>query len=234
MSNYFQEFSRGEKRSEFQRLGPATRTGTRVTFLPDKQIFSRIRFDSGVIERKFTELALPLPKLRFVIRDHRITIIGRPTGFLSLLDGVPLVGGSPFQVDQVRGDVRIQVVAAWHPKETDSQVESYANIVRTTGGGTHVDGLLRGLSRGLRKALGAGGGAARLRREALRRGLRGCVCVRLTDVEYGDPTRDRLDTPRVSILVSKCVAEAFAEYLRGEAELLAHLVCTRTTPSTQA
>jgi DNA gyrase subunit B len=106
-----------------------------------------------------------------------------------------------------------------------TSLESFANVMRTTEGGTHVDGLLRGLVSGVRQALPD---ACRgRRREDIERmltsGLSAVVCVRLDDPEYGRPTKDRLSSPRVAAVVERCIAAPFAAYLRSEPVLLARL-----------
>jgi len=106
-----------------------------------------------------------------------------------------------------------------------SQLESFANIERTTGGGTHVRGMLNGLARGLRAGAPQtcrGKGLAQLTR-AISVGLNAVVCVRLNDPEYQSPTRDRLGNPDVEVAVRECVSEAFAEHVRGDPQLLSRL-----------
>ena len=221
--HYRQRFAKGRKASELERLGPTTRHGTRVSFLPDSEIFGVCQFDRPKIEQKLVELAMPLPTLTFSFSDHRSNTIRRPTGFLSLVEDCDLLGESVFHIDQEVDGVRIEAVVAW-TRSAEERIESYANYCRTMGGGTHEDGLLLGLREGLRLAVDDATNWNERDEEAeLRQGLTAAVCVRLADVQYDSPTRSQLGTSRVTKLVHCVVAREFAAYLRREPELLEHL-----------
>ncbi|MCA9642403.1 MAG: hypothetical protein H6718_24160 [Polyangiaceae bacterium] len=221
--HYRQRFARGFKASELERLGTTERRGTRMSFLPDAEIFSECSFSRRKIEQKLVELALALPTVSFSLCDRRAEIIRRPSGFRSLVEGKGDFSASPFCVHQEVDGVRIEAVAAWSDTGT-AQIESYANYCRTSGGGTHEEGLFLGLREGLRLAAEDVTNWSECAEEAeLRRGLTAAVCVRLADIEYDSPTRSQLATRRVGSLVHRLVAREFAAYLRGEPALLEHL-----------
>jgi DNA gyrase subunit B len=130
-----------------------------------------------------------------------------------------------FKASQTIGTILVDVAARWGPRP-GSSVESFANVQRTTDGGTHVRGFVLGLVAGLRAvAADACVGRTGTQIEAtVRSGLTAVISVRLNDPSYGEPTKTRLVTPEAEAAVEVCVAEAFAEFLQGEPELHTRLV----------
>lgn len=126
-------------------------------------------------------------------------------------------------VSDVIGDISIEAAMEWREQQWSS-VESYANIRRTTDGGTHVAGLLNGLAAGLRDATPHRCAKRPIRglREAIRHGLHAVICVRLHDPTYDRPTLGRLTTPEAEAAVSTAMRRAFARHLRESPALLEH------------
>lgn len=228
-SHFRQRFERGQAVSALDRIAATRRTGTRITFLPDSEIFSLTSFDTGVIGRRLEELTYLLPGLEVTLQDHRQLHFHHPRGVAAWVDAQlrvdPNVTPSrTFEVQEQLEDIRVEAAASWG-NQWHHALESFANINRTTAGGTHDRGLLLGMVAGLRSAAPE---ACRRKRTAkieaaLSSGLVAIVCVRLDDLEFGDPTRSRLATPRVRDIVKKVVAKSFDVYLRQEPELLRRL-----------
>lgn len=142
-------------------------------------------------------------------------LLGRMRGALAPVGGMLVV-------DQLVGQIRVEVAVEWLPYR-GSKVESYANIERTTEGGTHVQGLIGGLVEALREAVPAWKTRPRKKlAAAVSRGLHAVVCVRLNDPTYGAPTRSRLMTPEAKSAVSSAVRTAFTAFVQSNAALLEH------------
>jgi DNA gyrase subunit B len=206
-------------------VGPSTRTGTGVSFQPDPAIFSDPWFNAGVIAARLRELAWLLPTLTLTFQDRREHVFCEPRGLAAFLErtrrGLVPIGNSLF-VEQLVGEIRVEAAVEWLPCRW-SMVESYANIERTTEGGTHVEGLVEGLAEALRDVLPAWKARQKKKSiEAVNRGLHAIICVRLHDPTYGEPTKSRLTTPEAKRAVSSAVRAAFAAFVRCNASLLEH------------
>ncbi|MFN0053026.1 MAG: ATP-binding protein [Planctomycetales bacterium] len=220
-----QRFERGKAVSGLESLGPTFRTGTRVMFQPDPLIFTDPWYNAGIIAARLRELACLLPGLTFTFDDRREHVFHEPRGLRALLERtrsgfVPVAG--TLLVDQTIGKIRVEAAIEWLPCRW-STVESYANIERTTEGGTHVEGLVDGLARALRDVVA--GWKEKTRKsttEAVRRGLHAIVCVRLNDPHYGGPSRNCLGTPEAKTAVSTAVRTAFARFLCDADALIKH------------
>lgn len=221
--HHAQRFERGFAVSRVEKVGPTTRTGTRISLLPDSTIFSDTWFNAGTISSRLRELACLLPALTFTFQDRREHVFCEPRGLAAFLErtrrGLTPIGGT-LVVDQLVSQIRVEIAVEWLPCRWP-MVESYANIERTTEGGTHVQGLKDGLAAALRDRL-PGLDDQKLS-EAVGRGLHAIVCVRLQDPNYGGPTRDRLVTPEARSAVSSAARAAFAKFVRSNALLLGHL-----------
>lgn len=222
-----QRFERGYAKSPLEVVEPSARTGTRLSFLPYPTIFERPWLHPGTLVERLRELAWLLPALTLSFEDRRNHVFHAPRGLRAYLEharkGATAIGDA-LSIDETVGAIRVEVAAEWlvHPWAAVG-VESYANIERTTEGGTHVRGLLDGLAAGLRDV--APGMKRRPKGEvvaAIERGLNAVVCVRLNDPKYGAPTKARLETPEARAAVAGVVRTAFAALLRESPSLVEH------------
>ncbi|WP_437534920.1 ATP-binding protein [Sorangium sp. So ce726] len=223
--HHTQRFERGFAVSRLEKVGPSTRTGTGISIQPDPAIFSDPWFNAGAIAARLRELAWLLPTLTLSFQDRREHVFREPRGLVVFLErtrrGLVPIENALF-VEQIVGEIRVEAAVEWLPCNW-STVESYANIERTTDGGTHVQGLVEGLAEGLRDALPTWKARPKKKAtEAVNRGLHAIVCVRLHEPIYGEPTKSRLTTPEAKRAVSSAVRGAFAAFVRCNASLLGH------------
>lgn len=224
-----QYFERGLAVSVLRDIGVADASGTRILFAPDPEIFSTAWLDPGPVLARLKEMSFLFPRLTLGFRDRREHSFHEPDGLAAYFKTSAAFAGDDltakvFMCASSAESIGVEVVAMWS-KRAGTSLESFANVTRTTEGGTHVDGLLRGLVAGARRALpDACRGLRRTRIErALTCGLQAAVCVRLDDPEYGRPTRDRLMSPHVATVVEQCVAGHFSDHLVSEPALRAYL-----------
>lgn len=224
-----QRFERGLAVSTLHAIGSTETTGTRIVFAPDPEIFEGVWLNPGAVLTRLEEMSCLFPRLTLAFEDRRRHAFHKPDGLASYVRASGMFRGEAlpaamFLFASSAESILVEVAATWYGSPGTS-LASFANVMRTTDGGTHVDGLLHGLTAGVRMALPD---ACRGRpREDIERvlesGLNAVVCVRLDDPEYGRPTKDRLSTPRVTAVIERCIAEPFARYLRSEPVLLARI-----------
>jgi DNA gyrase subunit B len=220
-----QRFARGIATSAIVDCGACDRPGTRLSFLPDPTIFTGSSLDGSSVLERLTELSFLLPRLTVRFTDRRVHVLHQPAGLAGHLEatGGRATAGSTFRVTEVVEDVEIDIAARWG-SHGNGGVQSFANVERTTDGGTHVKGLLAGLSEGLKQATPRLGDLSpKARRIAVSRNLSALVCVRLNDPTYDQPTKSRLTTPRIQRIVKAVVARHFATFLKQTPILLAEL-----------
>lgn len=161
--------------------------------------------------------------MTLTFQDRREHVFREPRGLSVFLErtrrGLAPIGGT-LLVDRLVSEIRVEAAIEWLPSRW-STVESYANIERTTSGGTHVEGLVEGLAQALRDAVPAWKGRPKKdATEAVSRGLHAVVCVRLHNPTYGEPTKSRLVTAEAKSAVCSAVRAEFAGFVQGNASLI--------------
>ncbi|MDI1479310.1 ATP-binding protein [Polyangium sp. y55x31] len=229
-THYRQRYERGVPCGPLEAVESTHRTGTTITFLPDPTIFSDPWFNAGTITARLQELAYLVPSLKLSFADHRKHEFHEPRGLRAFVErtrhpGMPIPG--TLTVEERVGEILVEAAMNWRDGPwSSSSIDSYANIERTTDGGTHVQGLLTGLALGLRDVEGS-----RVRKRPLKqlrgivsRGLHAVVCVRLRDPTFDAPTKSRLMTSAVAKAVSGVVRRAFVAELQNNLELRRHCI----------
>jgi DNA gyrase subunit B len=182
---------------------PSTRTGTRVRFRPDPEIFANACVPRVALTRHLEDLSFLAPGLALTW-----TLAGDAQAAHGLAGRVAI--GAHCAVADVAqhrgtyetpgGPVDVEVALAWRTvpgyDEGKARIDSFVNLQRSREGGTHVDGMLDGI--------------ARAHGEVERRGLVAAVSVVLADVKFGNPSRDRLVTPEVREIVAQATAAALS------------------------
>lgn len=214
-----QRYERGVPTGRLEIVGPAGRPGTTVRFLPDPSVFPSTWIDSEPLARRLRELAALFPSLTLSLLDRRRHVFHSPAGIGALLPKAPR-GCSTLRTlelgEHVDG-IRVDAVLAWRNDDAPPVVESYANVERTSEGGTHVAGLLEGLALGLLDVEPDWPGLTPTwARTIVTTGLAAVVRVTLADPSFAGPTRDKLDTREVGKVVSQVVRKAFVAAFRGE------------------
>lgn len=227
---YRQRFERGVAQRAEVTDDAAAASGTSITFLPDGAIFGASALDTTRVIDRLTELGRLSPGLALTFEDRRCHVLSEPRGLEAF---VADLGASPFggsrhsalcRIAGAHGPIGVDAALRWELDERAQSIRSFANLDRTTGGGTHVRGFLRGLVDAVRFAMPETHGHARAAlRKALRSGLNAVVRVRLHDPKFFGSRRARLINGDVAVAVRLIVAREVAAWLAGQTELRGHL-----------
>ena len=204
-------------------IGRSDRTGTRVTFRPDRALFGTLAFDRRLIADRLRELAALHAGVRIGFEDDRVgsrDAYWCPAGTADHVrhlsaDDAPLTDVIAFR----RADPARQLWidgAVQHVNRPGRTVLSYANDWPTTCG-THVAGLHAGIGEAYGRWAERAGVMvdARARRlGGLWRGLVAVVAVRMPEPSYARCTKDELNNPAVRPFVAAAVADALNHHLR--------------------
>jgi DNA gyrase subunit B len=249
---YEMEFERGVVTRELYEVGPipkdATRTsGTRVTFMPDSEIFDDTTFSAETLINRIRELSFLNPgvTIRFLDERQGEGHDNEPKMFCAdngLAEYVQHLMGpkntlSPLvHVSKEDGDQICEVAMQYHDGYSES-VLSFANNIRNVDGGTHAQGFKVALTR----ALNGYARKANLIREKdptptgddLREGLIAIVSVKLPEPAFNNQPKEKLLNPEIETFVSQSVSEALDAWLE-EHPSEAKLVCQKGIVAAQA
>lgn len=191
-------------------LGGTDLEGTIVRFRPDPTIFRSIELDPARVERRLQELAWLLPHLRVFLNDRRLYGRGGMVGWAQSLAGVR----EPTAAISVEGyveDVWVEAGLVW-TEHTTSRVVSYANTLETPDGGTHVEGLWKGLA-SYAASVGSQAHALVATRGVLEPGFTAAVHVKLLHPSFKNPRKDQLDSAVAARAVEEVVRSGLATRL---------------------
>jgi DNA gyrase subunit B len=224
---YYQKFQRGRKVCELQIIGEATDTGTTVTFLPDREIFGEIKYDFARLSHRLKELAYLNPGLSIYL-DNRMTGIQRHFQFeggiaayvKELNEGRKLLHEDVIYFrDENGASGFVLEVAMQFTDEYDENIHSFANIINTKEGGTHLMGFKTALTRvfneyGREKKI-ITQDAENLDGRDIREGLTAIVSVKLHNPQFEGQTKTKLGNPDVQERVSNIVREQLELYFNN-------------------
>jgi len=223
------------------------KTGTRITFLPDAEIFPDIRFRYETLQHRLRELAYLNPGVAIHLIDERVDSAGKPRddhfrfedgllGYVKHLNRAKTVYGPAIrmQKDDEESGVVCEI-ALQYTDATNEVLLAFGNNIINPDGGTHVAGFKSALTRtingyakrsGLLKDLTPSG-------DDLREGLTAVISVKLPDPQFNNQTKEKLLNPEVEGFVSSTITSHFGAWLEenpGEARK----ICLKAVLAAQA
>ena len=227
-----QTYQRGEPDGRLEEIGTTDRTGTRVTFLPDDQIFSTTDFSFDVLSQRLRELSFLNAGVRIKISDersnksHDFCYEGGIVSFVEHLNRTraPL-HRPPILVAGERGypsgerEVIVSIeIAIQYNESYNESVYAFANNINTVEGGTHLVGFRTALTRTLNRYIAThmknGKGVPEsISGDDVREGLTAVISVKLPQPEFEGQTKTKLGTSEVRGLVEALLYDKLLEYL---------------------
>jgi DNA gyrase subunit B len=226
-----QTYARGVPDAPLAETGTTDRMGTKVTFLPDGQIFPSIEFSFDTLSQRLRELSFLNAGLRITVRDdrygknHDFCYEGGIVSFVEHLNRTKaplhqppifLSGHREFGPDGKKTPCDIEIAMQWNDTYNES-VYSFANNINTAEGGTHLIGFRTALTRAVNRYISThlknGKGAAdNVSGDDLREGLTAVISVKLPQPEFEGQTKTKLGTSEVRGLVEGVVYEQLGDY----------------------
>lgn len=219
-----QSFRRGVPEGELQKIGTTTSTGTKVNFLPDRDIFKdpSLTYDFNILANRFRELAFLNAGLHISLRDERT---GKKLDFQfsnGLAEFVTYLNESKKAAHNdvifFKGEkesVEVEIAMQWNDSYTES-IYSYCNNINTIEGGSHLIGFRGALTRttnsyatekNLLKDL-----KTNLEGEDIREGLAAVVSVKVREPQFEGQTKTKLGNNEVKGIVESLVNEKLADW----------------------
>jgi DNA gyrase subunit B len=215
------DFEKGVRASELRQLGRSDRTGTKLSFLPDAEIFPETDFSFDVLTRRLQELAFLTPGIRITLQDDRADRTETFHYEEGLVEFVKYLNRTqtPILNDVIRisgenDGVEVDVAMQHNDGYTDN-VRAFANNICNVDGGTHLSGFKGALTRSLNTY-------ARKNNlfkdftpsaEDFREGLTAIISVRVPDPQFEAQTKVKLVNPEVDGIVQSIVGERLLKYL---------------------
>ena len=219
---FSQRYERGWPVEELQTLGAADGHGTRVTFMPDDQIFDDTNFDADVVANRLREMSFLVAGLEIRLEDkrsgveQRFLFRGGVRSFVEYLNrNKDTIQSGPIVIRGERSGITAAIAIEYNTGYQET-VLSFANVIRTTEGGMHEVGFRSALTRTINDYARRQGmlkeGESNLQGEDVREGLTAVVSVLLERPEFEGQTKTKLGNSEVRGLVDALASEGLSTF----------------------
>ena len=227
---YEQSYRQGKPIEAVKEIGKSDKTGTLVTFTPDKEIFKEVTdFDYEILSNRMRELSYLNKGLRISITDNRKkdkdgnafteTFLSKEglSEFIRYLDKgrLPIIS-SIIKMQGEKNGIPVEVAMVYNSSFSEN-LHSYVNNIDTHEGGTHLSGFRRGLTNTLKKYADSSGLTDKLKFEIssddFREGLTAVISVKVAEPQFEGQTKTKLGNREVSSAVSQSVSQMLEDYL---------------------
>jgi len=236
---YQQFYADGKKQSDLKQISKVGKknSGTLIHFWPDPQFFDSVKFSVSRLKHVLRAKAVLCPGLKISLileedpeqNENWQYEDGLRDYLLDELGETPVVPAELFSGKFSDDDKEVEWVAAWLPEAGELVTESYVNLIPTSLGGTHTNGLRSGLVDAVREFCEF--------RNLLPRGIKlspddvwaRCsyvLSLRMTEPQFSGQTKERLSSRDASAFVSVAIKDAFSLWLNhntAEAEIIVQL-----------
>jgi DNA gyrase subunit B len=223
---------------------PEGATGTKVTFLPDEEIFDSIDFDYKTLATRFRETCFLNAGLKINFSDKRgekekkdsFHYEGGLLEFVKWLNKTRTVLHKPIGFSKV-GDKGIKVdIAIQYADSYNDNIHGFVNTINTVEGGTHVVGFKTAVTRVVNDYASKNGvlkGNQKLSGDDTREGLTAVISLKHPDPQFEGQTKTKLGNGDVKGIVDSIVTSALAEFFE-ENPTIAKKICQKASAALRA
>ena len=224
---YKQRYERGKVVQKLEVIGDCDpeKTGTKVTFLPDGEIFETTIFDYSILQQRFREMAFLTKGLKIVLRDDRpqepiektFHYEGGIKEFVEYLNRstTPLYEQIIY-CEGIVNNVSVEV-AMQHNDSYNENSYGFVNNITTPEGGTHIVGFRNALTKTFidyaRKNKLLKDNEPNLTGEDIREGLTAIISVKIEDPQFEGQTKQKLGNSEARGAVDNVVSEQLQIFL---------------------
>jgi len=222
---YKQRYEFGNAATSLKKVGKRQNSGTKTTFFPDSQIFSKIEFSYVTLTARMRELAFLNQGLKITISDKREgkerTETFRFKGGLSdftkyLNENKNTLHPKPIYFHKERGDTDVEIAIQYTDGYSEN-IFSYVNNINTVEGGSHLVGFKTALTRTINNYASKNklfkNGDSTLMGEDVREGLTAIVSVRVAEPQFEGQTKTKLGNSETKGIVETIVGDLLGDYL---------------------
>ena len=224
---YRQRYERGKVVEKLRVVGEceADKSGTKVTFLPDDEIFEETIFDYDTLKQRFREMAFLTRGLRIVLRDERGEELveknfhyeGGIKEFVTYLNrSKTVLYDQIIYCEGMKDNVAVEV-AMQHNDSYSDNTYGFVNNITTPEGGTHVVGFRNALTKTFndyaRKNKLLKDSEPNLSGEDIREGLTAIISVKIEDPQFEGQTKQKLGNSEARGAVDSIVSTQLEIFL---------------------
>ncbi len=224
---HFVEFMNGETKTPLKVTGKSKNTGTKINFLPSKDIFSSTKFSFSIIQKRMRELAFLNKGIKIILNDltpkkiktQEFKFEGGINEFVEFLDEKREklknkndndLFRKPIFIEGIKSNIDVQCSLKWNAGYNED-VYPYTNNIYQKDGGTHLLGFRSALTRVVNKYASEQNllkkSKVLLSGDDVKEGLTCVLSVKIPDPKFSSQTKDKLVSSEVRNIVEGIVNE---------------------------
>ena len=224
---YFIEFEDGKTRKPLKVIGKSKNTGTQVTFLPSKEVFSSTQFSGNILIKRMRELAFLNKGIKITFIDssqkkERINEFKYDGGVLEFVDyldekreKLQTKNGNdlfkkPIYIDGKKENIEIECALKWNAGYSED-IFPYTNNIFQKDGGTHLLGFRSALTRVINKYASENNllkkNKLAISGDDIKEGLTCVLSIKIPDPKFSSQTKDKLVSSEVRLIVETFINE---------------------------
>ena len=224
---HFIEFKNGEAKAPLKVTGKSKETGTQITFLPSKEIFSSIKFSANILIKRMRELAFLNKGIKIIFTDaslkkEKVTEFKFDGGVLEFVDfldekreklqnknGNDLFK-KPIYIEGKKDNIELECSLKWNASYAED-IFPYTNNIYQKDGGTHLLGFRSALTRVINKYANEHNllkkNKLAISGDDIKEGLTCVLSTKIPDPKFSSQTKDKLVSSEVRMIVETVVNE---------------------------
>lgn len=221
---HFVAFEMGNPAEPLKEIGTSEKTGTRVQFWPDGNIFETTEFDFETIKKRLRQQAYLTKGITLTLHDQRtgkeniaqFYFEGGISSFVRHINEDKTNLSHIISLEDEMDDVAVEI-SLQYTTEFRETIHTFANNIRTAEGGTHLTGFGTALTRTLNKYARDNSllkeKEPNFTNEDVREGLTAIISVKVPEPQFEGQTKGKLGNSEVRGITDKIFSKKFAEFL---------------------
>ena len=224
---HFIEFKNGEAKAPLKITGKSKETGTQITFLPSKEIFSSTKFSANILIKRMRELAFLNKGIKIIFTDaslkkEKVSTFSFDGGVLEFVDfldekreklqnknGNDLFK-KPIYIEGKKDNIELECSLKWNASYAED-IFPYTNNIYQKDGGTHLLGFRSALTRVVNKYANEHNllkkNKLAISGDDIKEGLTCVLSTKIPDPKFSSQTKDKLVSSEVRMIVESVVNE---------------------------
>ena len=225
-------FNDGNTTKKLKQIGKTKKRGSKITFLPSKNIFSSIEFNSSIIEKRIRELAFLNKGISITLLDKKSK---KETEYVHKYDGgitefvkhinkkkpilvnknENLVFKKPIYVTAIKNNVTVECSLEWNAGYGE-EVLPFTNNIPQKDGGTHLLGFRSALTRVINRYSNDKNSKKNklsISGEDIKEGLTAVLSIKMPDPKFSSQTKDKLVSSEIRLIVESIINDKVSTWL---------------------
>tara|TARA_B100000767_G_scaffold182498_1_gene170388 strand:- start:2275 stop:4332 length:2058 start_codon:yes stop_codon:yes gene_type:complete len=225
-NEYEIKFKDGNSLKPLKKIGKTKKKGTKINFLPSKEIFSSIKFSASILEKRIRELAFLNKGIAIKLIDKTLNKEKEYThkydgGIIEFVRHINIkrailvnknekeVFKKPIYVTSTKNNVVVECSFEWNAGYSE-EVLPFTNNIPQKDGGTHLLGFRSALTRVINKYISGKNNKKNkitLSGEDIKEGLTAVLSIKMPDPKFSSQTKDKLVSSEIRNIVEHIISE---------------------------